>query len=108
MQSLFDLQEPQVQHSKEVETEDDDEYAANPSNVLLIDDEHLADQAGRCAKRHEHRRKAANKQQGVQEDGFAKLLALGDIRQLFDREAGNIREVGGDQGEHAGGQEGKQ
>src|SRR5439155_7963909 len=77
-------------------------------NVILIRDQHLADQAGGRAERDEHTGKPDDEEQRVDHDRSPEPVPCGGIRELVQRQARDIRDVRGDEGKDAGGHEGEQ
>ncbi len=52
---MFGLQKIQIQNSQEIQTKHNDDQPSDAADMLLIGNQHLADEAGRGPECHEDR-----------------------------------------------------
>src|SRR6267378_3994540 len=97
-------EEADPQHTGDVEAEEDDEHAAQAPDPVAIREEQLAGRAERGAERDEHQREPEDEGDRVQQHAPPRVRAeVGG--EVADGHAGDERDVGRKQRQHAGRQE---
>ena len=95
-------EQPQVEHAEHVETEDDDQHAADAADPIAIPQHDLTEHGRAGAEREEDQREAADEDDRVQE-----RLALGML-EVLERHPRDEGDVARHERQHAGTQKAEQ
>ena len=92
---MLHLQKVDVQNAEKIQTENNDQHAANTPDVILIGNQDLPNEAGGGAEGDEDNGEAGDKEERIGHDDRFEAGPRVCIGELFDRQAGDIGNIGG-------------
>jgi hypothetical protein len=101
LEAFVHRQERNLEQTNHVESQDDDDRAADARDPVLVVVERRADGAGRQADEHEDDGESAHERQRMQQHAGALRRALAGF-ELFEARPGEEREIRRDERQHAG------